>query len=103
SMERAELPVLPAGPRVRTVQRLEIEPGETDVAAHLRGWLPLTERTTVWVTANPYGQAFGHLADLVHYPYGCIEQTTSTTRPLLYLSHLIGSLDPMLATPGEVE
>jgi hypothetical protein len=103
SEEKQDLPVLPAGPRVRSVQRLELAAGETDVAQHLHGWLPLSERTTIWVTANPYGEALAHLKELVHYPYGCIEQTTSTTRPLLYLSHLVGSLDPALAGPGAVE
>jgi uncharacterized protein YfaS (alpha-2-macroglobulin family) len=103
SEEKQDVPVLPAGPRVRQVQRLELQAGETEVSPQLRGWLPLTERTTLWVTANPYGEAFGHLRELLHYPYGCIEQTTSTTRPLLYASHLIGSLDPALAGPGAIE
>lgn len=103
SEEQQDVPVLPAGPRVRQVQRIELDAGETEVARHLRGWLPLTERTTIWVTSNPYGEAFGHLKGLLHYPYGCIEQTTSTTRPLLYVSHLVGSLDPALAGPGGVE
>jgi hypothetical protein len=103
SEEKQDLPVLPAGPRERRVQRIEIGAGDTDVGEHLRGWLPLTERTTIWVTSNPYGEAFAHLKELVHYPYGCIEQTTSTTRPLLYVGHLVGSLDPQLAGPGGVE
>src|SRR5688500_14477891 len=47
SQERGELPVLPAGPRERIVQRVELEAGTTDLAPLLRGWLPLTERTTV--------------------------------------------------------
>ncbi len=103
SEEKQDVPVLPAGPRVRTVRRVELEAGATELAPLLRGWLPLTERTTIWVTANPYGEAFAHLKELVHYPYGCIEQTTSSTRPLLYLPQLIGSLDPQLAAPGAVE
>jgi uncharacterized protein YfaS (alpha-2-macroglobulin family) len=103
SEEKQDLPVLPAGPRVRSVQRIELQQGSFDVAPRLRGWLPLTERTTLWVTANPYGEAFGHLRQLMHYPYGCIEQTTSTTRPLLYVAHLVGSLDPSFAGPGKVE
>jgi uncharacterized protein YfaS (alpha-2-macroglobulin family) len=103
SEERAELPVQPAGPRVRRVERIELQQGTTDLLPHLGGWVPLTERTTIWVTANPYGEAFAHLKHLVHYPYGCVEQTTSTTRPLLYLPHIVGSLDPTLAAPGTVE
>ena len=103
SQERGELPVLPAGPRERIVRRVELEAGTTELAPLLDGWLPLTERTTVWVTTNPYGEAFGHLKYLLHYPYGCIEQTTSTTRPLLFLPQLVGALDPQLAVPGAIE
>ncbi|HEV8242131.1 MAG TPA: MG2 domain-containing protein [Thermoanaerobaculia bacterium] len=103
SEEKQDVPVLPAGPRVRQVQRIELQAGEAEVAPRLRGWLPFSERTTLWVTANPYGEAFGHLRELLHYPYGCIEQTTSTTRPLLYASQLIGTLDPALAGPGAIE
>src|SRR5262249_15623524 len=33
----------------------------------------------------------------VHYPYGCIEQTTSSTRPLLYVASLVEQVDAQLA------
>jgi uncharacterized protein YfaS (alpha-2-macroglobulin family) len=49
------------------------------------------------MTANPYAEAFQHLGYLVHYPYGCIEQTTSSTRPLLYVTSLVEQVDPKVA------
>jgi len=49
------------------------------------------------MTSNPYGEAFDHLTYLIHYPYGCIEQTTSSTRPLLYIANLVEQVDPELA------
>jgi uncharacterized protein YfaS (alpha-2-macroglobulin family) len=36
----------------------------------------------------------GKLAYLLHYPYGCVEQTTSSVFPLLYFSDLAKELDP---------
>ena len=71
--------------------------GSTCAQATLQGWVPTSERTTFWVTTNPYGESFEHLSYLVHYPYGCIEQTTSSTRPLLFVSQLVEQVDPQLA------
>jgi uncharacterized protein YfaS (alpha-2-macroglobulin family) len=34
---------------------------------------------------------------LIRYPYGCIEQTTSSTRPLLYVGSIVEQIDPELA------
>jgi uncharacterized protein YfaS (alpha-2-macroglobulin family) len=39
-------------------------------------------------------QELSRLRDLLRYPYGCIEQTTSGTFPLLYISDLLEWVDP---------
>jgi len=85
--DEVEVPFLPAGPKERTVQKIKIDSTSVDLTklAALKGWTPTSETTTFWLTTNPYGEAFEHLKYLIHYPYGCIEQTTSTTRPLLYV------------------
>ena len=95
-ISRSSSIVVPSGPRERVVQRLKITEGTTNVSATLRGWLPTTEKSTFWLTSNPYGESFDHLKYLVHYPHGCVEQTTSSTRPLLYVSQLVGQVDPSL-------
>jgi alpha-2-macroglobulin len=98
--DELEVPFLPAGPRERVIQKLRLEPGKLDLAAKataLRGWMPASETTTFWVTANPYGESFEHLRYLIRYPYGCIEQTTSTVRPLLYVAALAEQVEPRLA------
>ena len=87
------MPFLPAGPRERRVQRLELEPGTLELSQYLQGWAPTSERSTFWVTTNPYAESLQHLSYLVRYPYGCVEQTTSSTRPLLYVSSLVDSID----------
>ncbi len=97
SRERLDVPFAPSGPKERRVEQIALTAGKLDLAPHLRGWLPTTERTTFWVTPNPYAQAMGHLQHLIHYPYGCIEQTTSSTRPLLYVRDLLPQVLPEVA------
>ena len=97
--ESVDLPVLPAGPKGRALSKLKLVAGPLDLkasAAALKGWVPTSETSTFWITSNPYGEAFDHLQYLVHYPFGCIEQTTSSARPLLYVADLVEQLDPEL-------
>lgn len=92
--EERDIPFSADGPLVRKVQRVQLKDGVTDVLPLLEGWTPTTERTNVWVTNNPYGDAFDHLRGLMRYPHGCLEQTTSKTRPLLFLANLVSRVDP---------
>ncbi|MFL5350621.1 MAG: alpha-2-macroglobulin family protein [Hyalangium sp.] len=103
AFEQLDVPLLPAGPRERVVQRIPLEAGRVELAQYLQGWVPTTEHSTFWVTANPYAESLQHLSYLVHYPYGCIEQTTSSTRPLLFVSQLIDNVDPTLTGTKKVE
>jgi uncharacterized protein YfaS (alpha-2-macroglobulin family) len=102
SWDQVDVPLMPAAPRERVVQRIELKEGTTDLRPYLAGWLPSTERSQFWVSRNPYGDVFGHLSWLVQYPYGCIEQTSSSTRPLLYVSRLLENVDPALSADGGV-
>ena len=98
--DEVDVPFLPAGPVARAIQKLRVEPGAIDLVARataLKNWVPTSETTTFWMTSNPYGESFDHLGYLVHYPYGCIEQTTSSTRPLLHVASLVEQIDPRLA------
>lgn len=94
-----DIPFLPAGPKERVVQKIKLTPGKLDLSAQpaLQNWVPTSEHTTFWMTANPYGESFEHLRYLIRYPYGCLEQTTSTTRPLLYVGSIVEQIDPQLA------
>jgi uncharacterized protein YfaS (alpha-2-macroglobulin family) len=94
------VPFRPNGPHERRTEIVTLSSGKNDLSPHLQGWVPTSEKTNIWVTAVPYGEAFSHLKYLVRYPYGCVEQTTSSTRPLLYVSYLVGQIDPSLVTEG---
>ncbi len=96
--DESVFPVQPSGPRERAVTKLELVAGDNDLSRALAGWVPTSERTTVWVTAFPFGEVMEHLRYLIRYPYGCLEQTISATRPMLYLGKLVGQLEPSLVT-----
>ena len=103
SVESLEAPVTTAAPRETLLTQHRLEDGLLDLDALVGDWVPTTERSTFWVTANPYGKAFGHLEYLVRYPHGCIEQTTSTTRPLLFVSNLLESTEPDLLADKDID
>jgi alpha-2-macroglobulin len=103
SLEEIELPVMRPEPEVRQTVRVALSPGANDLTATMAPWVDGSDRTRVWVTANPYGPALSHVREMVRYPYGCIEQTTSSTRPLLYVSTLLDTIDPALAKDQPVD
>jgi uncharacterized protein YfaS (alpha-2-macroglobulin family) len=103
SQDEVEVPFSPNAPRERVVQRVALTDGKLDLKPLLQGWVPTTESTQLWITPNPYGESLQHLAYLIHYPYGCIEQTTSSARPLLYVRNLLPAIDPKLASPERID
>lgn len=104
SFDTLEAPITPARAPVRRSAHVAVEPGDVlDLGPYLSGWLPGSDRSTVWLSANPYGGAFRHLSYLIQYPYGCIEQTTSSTRPLLYVSSLMENIEPDAAATGDID
>ena len=103
SLEKIELPVERPEPEVHDTTQVVLTDGANDLSSALDGWVPGTDHTRVWLTTNPYGRALSHVRSLVHYPYGCIEQTTSTTRPLLYVGTMLRDIDPELAAEDDVD
>lgn len=103
SVETLDVPVTTAAPRETELSMVKLEDGLNGLDGLVGEWIPTTERTTFWVTANPYGKAFSHLKYLVRYPYGCLEQTTSTTRPLLFVSNLLQATEPELLAGKDVD
>jgi len=103
STDTLDVPFAPNRPKVRRNNRITLAAGELDLLEHLDGWIPTTEHSKFWVTANPYGQALTHLKYLIRYPYGCIEQTTSSTRPLLFVSKLLPAIDPEIADQDKID
>ncbi len=95
--ETFPLPVRPPAPYSRTVLSGILKPGEsaTPDPAALTNYLP-GAKLTVSASARPESHLTEALEYLVHYPYGCLEQTTSTVFPLLYLADFAATARPDL-------
>jgi uncharacterized protein YfaS (alpha-2-macroglobulin family) len=60
---------------------------------------PGTMKRTLRIGSIPIVQFAGKLEHLLHYPYGCLEQTTSSAFPLIYVADIAQALDPALLDP----
>ena len=91
-----QIEVRPAQPF--TTERLvgELAPSRTLVLDEglTSQYLPGTVELTASFSNHPNFDMPGLFRDLNRYPYGCLEQTTSSTLPLLYLSDVAATFDP---------
>ncbi|HEU5135547.1 MAG TPA: MG2 domain-containing protein [Steroidobacteraceae bacterium] len=69
--------------------RATLAPGESWKGDLTAFGLPGTQVANLEVSALPPVNVDGRLEYLIHYPYGCLEQTTSSVFPQLYLPALI--------------
>ena len=84
--EDVELAVRPAAPRTQVCGSGKVAAGMDETIEVSGNWLEGTGETALWVSGLPTVKLKGSLDYLVDYPYGCLEQTTSSAFPLLYLA-----------------
>ena len=96
--ETVELPVRPAASYETRVLQGVLKPGETFRAADaLKGAPAIFGASASLVCSTRPSVEFGEALEyLVHYPYGCLEQTTSSAFPLLYLKDVAEGIRPDL-------
>jgi uncharacterized protein YfaS (alpha-2-macroglobulin family) len=85
-----KVPVRPSQtPMAQTLSRM-LQPGESFTLSKkaMVPFLPETAQLQVSFSAKPNLDVPAVLRDLSHYPYGCLEQTTSIAFPLLYVREL---------------
>lgn len=98
-----ELAVRPAaGSRVVATNRM-LAAGESVTLASPSDWLPESLSSAGALSALPSLQLGRALDYVVHYPYGCLEQTVSGAFPLLYLGEWAGRLLPGDRAIGDVD
>ncbi len=101
--ETIELAVRPAaGSRVAATNRV-LAAGESATIEPPADWLPASVSMSGALSALPSLQMGRALDHVVHYPYGCLEQTTSGAFPLLHAGDLAKRLLPGPRAIGEVE
>ncbi len=87
--EIINLNVRPANPLI-TVSRDTVLTGEAPLLIEIpRVGLAGTNTTRLTVSTTPEFNLSSRLAYLIRYPYGCLEQTTSSVFPQLYLRDLV--------------
>ncbi|HAQ64590.1 MAG TPA: hypothetical protein DCR43_01830 [Bacteroidales bacterium] len=85
-IETFTLSVRPAAGPVRQSGSGVIEGGSKVSIETSLTMLPGSATSQIWITRNPIGEFAPLLNDLIQYPYGCLEQTTSAAFPQLWLS-----------------
>jgi uncharacterized protein YfaS (alpha-2-macroglobulin family) len=92
--EEVELAVRPPAGRVSLTGMGRVAKGK-DLTLNIPGdWLEKTGNTKIWLSSLPGVELGGSLNYLIKYPYGCLEQTTSKSFPLLYLYELAEQTQP---------
>ncbi|HAS81997.1 MAG TPA: hypothetical protein DCS43_04815 [Verrucomicrobia bacterium] len=86
--EHIELPVRPPSAPIRKYGSLALPAGDKGSITLPKGWLENSATFTVQTMALPAPPMAGALNYLARYPYGCLEQTTSSSFPLLYIEEL---------------
>jgi len=89
-----EFPVRPPAPFTSISGSGAIKAPADQIVKIPGGWLKGTEKYSLLTMSYPALQFAGGLKFLVQYPYGCIEQTTSSVFPMLYLKDIAATVEP---------
>lgn len=84
-----ELNVRNPNPPVTTFKDIALEPGQTWETEYTPVGMDGTNKGTLELSGMPPIDLAGRLQYLIMYPHGCIEQTTSSAFPQLYLDGLV--------------
>ncbi len=92
--EDIEMAVRPPAGRIAVAGAGSVSAGQQAELRFPSTWLPGTAQQELLCSGMPTLELAGGLDYLLRYPYGCIEQTTSASFPLLYLADLAAQLRP---------
>ncbi|MBL8711082.1 MAG: hypothetical protein JNL25_17945 [Rhodospirillaceae bacterium] len=89
-IRRIDIPIRAAQPAIAQTLSQRLLPGEPlrISAAALQEFLPETADLRLSFSSTPNLDVQSVLASLSHYPYGCVEQTTSRAFPLLFAGEM---------------
>ncbi len=88
STHRAQLQSLPVSPRLYEWKTIPVKPGQTVKLKIPDKGMPGSNHARIVIRKRAELNIGHRLNWLIHYPYGCVEQTTSAAFPQLYLNVL---------------
>tara|TARA_R110001592_G_scaffold307299_3_gene581090 strand:+ start:128293 stop:133821 length:5529 start_codon:yes stop_codon:yes gene_type:complete len=97
AFEEIEILVRPPNPEISKSNTVNLEAGKNWSADYKAVGIKGTNKNSLTISKLPDLDLEKHLQYLIRYPHGCIEQTTSSVFPQLYL----GSLTQLSATQKE--
>ncbi|MDR0616040.1 MAG: hypothetical protein LBG29_04455 [Synergistaceae bacterium] len=98
-----EMPVRPPFSSVTEGGGLVVKPNDEAKIQLPSDLMPGTRRASVTLSGLPEIGITEALDFLLYYPYGCLEQTTSSGWALLSQPDLVRAIDPNLATLSQIE
>ncbi|MBX7244375.1 MAG: hypothetical protein K1X53_02685 [Candidatus Sumerlaeaceae bacterium] len=102
--DSVNLPVRPAAPYTRnTIIQSAAGGTQKSIPVAETEFLEGTSSGSLTVSGLPTVNLAGGLNYLLHYPYGCVEQTVSSAFPLLYLADLAQQLEPGRFNPDAIK
>lgn len=91
--EETDIMITPSSPRIYDAQEKTINSGESAIFQLPDKGIKGTNRARLTLNIFPNMEFSHRLEWLIHYPYGCIEQTTSSVFPQLYLKEIMGTTE----------
>ncbi|MBN2612773.1 MAG: alpha-2-macroglobulin family protein [Bacteroidales bacterium] len=89
--DEADIMISPASPRIYDAQEKLVNAGEKVLFTIPDKGIKGTNRAKITLNLFPNMEFSHRLEWLIHYPYGCIEQTTSAVFPQLYLKEFMAA------------
>ncbi|NCD69783.1 alpha-2-macroglobulin family protein [Mucilaginibacter agri] len=89
AVQDVELNIRNPNPPMTRVLEKTLNPGESWNTSYTPAGMIGTNKATLEISAIPALNLAKRLEYLIHYPYGCVEQTTSSGFPQLYLDQLV--------------
>ncbi|MCB0700061.1 MAG: alpha-2-macroglobulin family protein [Chitinophagales bacterium] len=87
-----EISIRPAAGLQKRYTAGQVKAGKEQKVEVEQNFIPTSARGKLVVSKSPLVEFTKDITDLVRYPYGCIEQTTSTAFPQLYYYDLVKSI-----------
>lgn len=91
------IPVYPNKPITTEMNFLELKNGKNDLSTYFLPWYS-TKLKAMLVASPILGlSSLNHIKYLINYPYGCIEQTSSSLLTLIKIRNIVNLIDPEIA------